>query len=935
MTDDVADNFAVYYADKLWNLLPETFRTQDTGLTTRGNGPLREVVNRIGSTTGELRRSIDRLWQDQFIETCDDWVIPYLARLLDTRLVLGLDPRGQRLDVANTIDYRRRKGTLAVLEQIAADITGWDSKAVEFFRRLGRTRHLLDPPVGAPAATGSSTQQLQIAEGLVGTLTGTPIGGFADLRNAYGATRSRSAFDEFFHIADMRAGQGVFGWHAISHLGLFVWRLISLPVGPVTPVPVQHCQGWYCFDPTGRDFPLFAAQRSTDAFGDNWVSPREDQMPTPISQALLDSVLRAPLVNGGGQTGAALKTKGWGGSLASLPGVGDVFTIAGVEGFNIQAGAPSGTPQTFIVTGVAAGSSGGQTTLSIYPAITPAGARRTVVTAPANGAAITLITTATFNLYPDVMSVMTVEAVSGSTVPETQIIPASSLKLRPARGRFEYTGHVLPRGTVLTASYHYGFPSLIGAGPYDRRGQQVAVATPAPLAQVGGGGAALHPLAAAGTLELTDSLTYQGAANVSVAAALTLQAGNRQRPLVRLPASAPWVITGTGGDAALALDGMFVSGQDIVLRGSFASVTLTCCTLDPGSAAPPGEFANPGASPPVPLFMTSADGRALGPTQLWIEATVGTLTVDRCVTGPIRMRAGGTVETAAISNSIVQSIRTSPLGPITAARVKDAPRLIRLLQLGLDPVSILLRALDPGLAALLGGPASPPLSAPLLPSAVLTPLLGRLNALLAGPSLYNSAGFAGVPLSAETRRLMAETPPMQAAPALNRLLLEDAFPLELADVAMGFADGVLDLSRCTVLGRIVAHRLLASECILPELAQVDDLQDGCVRFSAWAQGSVLPRQYESVTVPQSASLFTSTSFGQPGYGQLLPTADQQRLAPVTTDGTPQNTISAGAADGSEMGAYARDKNPIRARALTLKLQEYMPAGVVPVIVDST
>ena len=36
-----------------------------------------------------------------------------------------------------------------------------------------------------------------------------------------------------------------------------------------------------------------------------------------------------------------------------------------------------------------------------------------------------------------------------------------------------------------------------------------------------------------------------------------------------------------------------------------------------------------------------------------------------------------------------------------------------------------------------------------------------------------------------------------------------------------------------------------------------------------------------------------------------------------------------------MGAYARDKNPIRARALLLKLQEYMPAGLVPVIVDVT
>jgi hypothetical protein len=138
-----------------------------------------------------------------------------------------------------------------------------------------------------------------------------------------------------------------------------------------------------------------------------------------------------------------------------------------------------------------------------------------------------------------------------------------------------------------------------------------------------------------------------------------------------------------------------------------------------------------------------------------------------------------------------------------------------------------------------------------------------------------------------------------------------------------------------VLGRVVAHRLEASECILNDLTLVDDLQDGCVRFSAWATGSVVPRQYESVRTAQGAPLFTSTVFGQPGYGQLLPTADLQRLPGGTPGGPPQNTISAGAADGSEMGAYARDKNPIRAQALLLKLQEYMPAGLAPVIVDVT
>jgi hypothetical protein len=320
---------------------------------------------------------------------------------------------------------------------------------------------------------------------------------------------------------------------------------------------------------------------------------------------------------------------------------------------------------------------------------------------------------------------------------------------------------------------------------------------------------------------------------------------------------------------------------------------------------------------------------------LWIDGTITTLTIDRCVLGPIRTRGSGSVETTTISNTIVQGIRSSELDQITLDEVKDPARLLRELQLGLDPVSMLLRALEPGIGTLLGPLASPPVTASSPPSADLGPLLTLVNKLAGGRSIYQTAAFAGVPLSAETQQLRATTAPLTDAPTLNRLLLEDAYPLALADAALAFGDGALALSRCTVMGRVVAHRLEASECILQELTQVDDLQDGCVRFSAWASGSQLPRQYESVSVAQSAPLFTSTNFGQPGYAQLLQTADQQRLSATSAGTTPQNTISAGATDGSEMGAYARDKNPIRAQALLLKLQEYMPASLVPVIIDVT
>src|SRR5271166_3055574 len=113
------DHYEVYYADKLWALLPAIYRTLDTDVF-NSNGPLREMVNRIGAQAAILRRSIDRLWEDQSIESCDDWVISYIGDVLATNLVASLDARGQRLDVAKTIYYRRRKGTLGILEEIAA-----------------------------------------------------------------------------------------------------------------------------------------------------------------------------------------------------------------------------------------------------------------------------------------------------------------------------------------------------------------------------------------------------------------------------------------------------------------------------------------------------------------------------------------------------------------------------------------------------------------------------------------------------------------------------------------------------------------------------------------------------------------------------------------------------------------------------------------------
>jgi hypothetical protein len=767
------DHYEAYYADKLWNLLPAVYRALDTDQFNT-NGPLRELINRIGAQAATVRRSIDRMWEDQSIETCDDWVIPYIADLLATNLVSSLDARSQRVDVSKTIYYRRRKGTLAILEEIASEITGWNAKVVEFFRRLGRTRHGLDPAIGLASINDPDVALLQQAEGLVGPLTGTGIGGLADLRNVYGASKAGTAFDEFYHTADFRLGQGEVGWYSIPRLGVFLWRLQSFTVPQTTPVKSTKCPDQLAFDPTGRNVPLFAVPARS--YGDTWTSPAEWQLPTPISASLLQPAL--------GQDPAYV--------LYDAIDSSDSLVTANA--------------------------------LGVYRPASPGYALVPAAECTADPADL---------------------AGTGFSSPPASA-PQPLFLIDPAHGLL-VAGSRAPAGD-LRVTYTYGFSSTLGAGPYDRRPVRTAPPLPAPPAKRCGGGAltgsgAIPP---EGTLTIEDSLTYTDIDLVQVDGCLTVCAANEERPVIRLaPTAGGWteiVLKGSTG-SALVLDGLFVSGADVVLAGTFDSVTLTCCTLDPGSVAPPSS--GPAASGPPPIFATSADGRDLVPTRLWIEGQIGTLTLARCITGPIRTRSGGQVETLTVSDSIIQAIPTSASGPIAARAVKDRSGLEQELQSPLDPVAA------------------------------------------------------------------------------------------LADLALGFTDGDIDLSRCTVLGRVVVHRLQASECILDDLVEVDDTQHGCVRFTACSVGSVVPRQYESVQIAQGASLFTSTDFGQPGYGQLLPTVDAA-IIPAAGPASPAvPTIAAGAQNGSEMGAFASDLNPIKVRGLLIKYQEYMPAGLVPVLIYVT
>ena len=562
------DHYEIYYADKLWSLLPAVYRAEDSA-SFDTNGPLRELVNRIGAQAAILRRSIDRLWEDQSIETCDDWMIPYIGDLLAARLAGSLDAVGQRRDVAKTIYYRRRKGTVGLLEELAADITGWDARIVEFFRRLGRTRHSLDPALPLPAESPdpNGTRRLLIAEGLRGPLTQTGIGGWADLRNDDGASAAKTAFDEFFYSADVRRGQGQFGWQNIPNIGVFLWRLESFGVDWTTPVPRKDCAGQYTFDPTGREIALFAARLRTgsDAFGANWTPPLEWQMPSPIRKSLLESALRQP---------------------ADLPLLAITNSVTGKSDLN---------------------------SLGVFR-------------------------------QPGI-DYTAIDAAHLSTQPDRVQADPQGIVLDPERGLLRVLSP--PPEDSVFVTYHFGFSSRIGAGPYDRRTVGAFFAPSAPAQSVSGGKDNLKNALAAGINPtdqriLNDSLTYDAMQDITVQENFALRATNGSRPVVRLPETSPeWVITGTGG-CELTLDGILFTGGEITLRGAFDTVTIFCGTLDPGDWN--------GAD-----FTLAADGRKLTPCRLNVDARVKTLIIQRSICGPVVPSANGSIENFLVSDSLLQS----------------------------------------------------------------------------------------------------------------------------------------------------------------------------------------------------------------------------------------------------------------------------------------
>lgn len=635
----VRDGFDRYYTERIWQLIPEVYRNED-GIAANP-GALRRIVELIGAEAARSRRSIDRLWEDQNIETCDDWAVPYIGDLVGTRLVSALDRRGRRVDVANTIRFRRRRGTPDVLDTLARAMSGWDVVLVEGFRRLARTRHRLDPPPRDDAF-----------------FTGTLSGGTADLRSPAGAEIADGPFDEYLHTLDTRLLRGRDGRFGITKLNFHLYRMVAYEMTDVDPVLLTDPDGLgflrtFTVDPSGRDIPLFVDAEPPDpdavAALPGLLSrptcglPREWEVTQAIRCRLLGHVvyqITASII-------AALR------ALANPPSAMDeqaLFQLLETRFYSepdmrrrltdLGAAIPANVPDWYRSL-VALSLLARTGKASLYPSqIEISSAGVPFLTAQISSANLTSLL-----CHPDPEGVL------------------ATLVISPELGRFATVPAGLPANfDPRVDRYHYGFSGDVGAGPYLR--------DPIPAADVPSRTAVGGVVPDGGILQgdgllINDNQTYSlSIVNTTPVGPAVLQAGPQRRPYVVFSGGGATLQPQAIGSTFLIDGGWYGVNDpsqpsapgamaDFVIEGAagaaadeydFEQVEMRFATFDPGGAR--------------------ADGVRVPALRLLVRARIRRLIVRRSIMGPIHVIRDNpadpsTVDQLLICESLIDASQTT------------------------------------------------------------------------------------------------------------------------------------------------------------------------------------------------------------------------------------------------------------------------------------
>jgi hypothetical protein len=922
----------------LYELLPAVYQLRDAeqGLA------LQALVDIVSEQAEAIQEDIGRLWDDFFVETCADWVLPYIGDLVgstplhdvsDTRA--APDERGglrRRADVAKTIYYRRRKGTLPMLEEVTRDVTRWGARAVAFFDLIEWSQHL-EHQRGVLAGPPWPTDTVRAAA--VGTRYLRPA--TADVRDLDVLQRVNGPFDDLAHTADIRPGGRGRGWHHPRRIGFFLWRLrTNRTIDPVDARPADGGPGFH-LSPLGHPTPLFNEPRP-----DIDPAERGDERSVPAPLRHL-AIARAPSA----WYGDVVRVWRRVGATWQVVAVTDLVLMdlsnwaeppAGKMGLDVDLGRvrwPGATQPTAVrsaFTWAFSAAMGGG----------PYDRRLPVEEAGDEDRADTV-------RDPDALDVHL-------RVPDTHPTLAAAVASLAAGSRavIELLGDAtysesptlnLTASEVVIQAENNRRPVLFGD-----------------ITVTGGGAEARLAI---------DGLTIAGSLRVN---AWLRELDLRHSTLV--PGRRP----GDDGEP-VAPD---TPSVEVRSGGRVDSLTVDACIT--GALRMPAE---PGRIEARDSILQSTG--TSGPAHVTPAAVSGSLSPFPAITAPSpqmrvtigrygpRVVALGSAPTSLTDardrlELALHAADTSPAfagarvyvgGTNVLIVIPGEPGDVIFENDGADHSADELRLVSSGATALVGGPlpATVDLTAPSpevavtwpgsppSPLALGTAPMTRAQLRTDLNSALGSGRFAV--LHGDSLAVVVPGRPGLAfsATASDKTTVRELGLASRRPVLAGSDDGDMpgpptSLERCTVLGPVYARELdLVSETILAEPAQALRRQQGCVRLSSVAPGSRVPRRFRcqpdlafevarrergedtldpAVSAPIEQRLaphFTSTRYGDPGYCQLA--------------GTCARELREGAEDGAELGAFKRLQQPQREANLALRLEEYLPVGLDPVLIHMT
>lgn len=281
----------------LFTRLPEIYRVKDAQQVPPDQ--LRDYLALVEDVFGAIHENIESLYHDHFIESCDDWAVPYIGDLLGTSHLSGA-PWTLRADVADTIALRRRKGTLGAIELLAFNLTEWGVHCAELRENMVWTEALNHqrPDVGGPPpyrdATPGDPNPAMKRQTVI-------RGGTVTLRDPAMLALLSTPFDPFAHTGDLKAPANGSIRYNLPNLAIFLWRLSAYRIRVSKPVSKG-------INATGKVAPLAAraVRFNINPVARPYLTDEKDQEPVRLfntnlvaltNTARLDNTTLAPSIS--------------------------------------------------------------------------------------------------------------------------------------------------------------------------------------------------------------------------------------------------------------------------------------------------------------------------------------------------------------------------------------------------------------------------------------------------------------------------------------------------------------------------------------------------------------------------------------------------------------------------------------------------------------